>query len=372
MSFRSQIALALVGAIATLRDLRSRRQRGLRPAPFLRSAHKLHLLAARRDRTWPRFVKTFLSTLAVGVVALVVFVVIVDPYDTGRFGTGWLPGNVEDDVHTEAVSLGRDQRFDSAVIGNSHGLMLDPQRLSAANGDRFVQLTAQGTSPREQMAILRWFLRHHRHVGAILLVADPLWCTLFSDPAPQFAFPLWLYSDSDVDYLLHVLSKQAAGRAWRRILVAVGLRRPDRIPAYRDYEIGREWRFRPTLPESLNVADLSPRQPARPFPAAERFDALLSELAPGVPVIIVFSPVFVTELPTAGSAQADRLAECKGALARLAARRGSFLDFAVDGEIARDPRNFMDSNHYRGNVARLIEQGVVGALAQTREAMPGR
>jgi hypothetical protein len=193
-----------------------------------------------------------------------------------------------------------------------------------------------------------------------------------ADAPSQFAFPLWLYSDSDVRYLLHVLNNQAVGRGWRRILVAIGLRRPDRIPTYRDYEIGREWRFRPTVPENLNVADLSARQSERQFPAIERFDALLSGLAPGVPVVMVFSPVFVTELPSAGSAQADLLAKCKGAFARLAARRGSFLDFAVDGELARDSRNFMDSNHYRGNVARLIEQGVVGALAQTRKAIPGK
>lgn len=328
------------------------------------------MLAPRRSRTWPRFVKTFLSTLVIGVVALVLFVVIIDPYDTGRFGAGWLPGNVEDDIHTVEISLGRDQRFDSAVIGNSHGLMLDPQRLSAG-GDRFVQLTAQGTSPREQMAILRWFLRHHRHVGAVLLIADPLWCAPDAPPS-QYPFPLWLYSDSDIRYLLHVLTNQAAGRAWRRILVAIGLRRPDRIPTYRDYEIGREWHFRPTVPEDLNVADLSPRQSARPFPAIERFDALLTELAPGAPVVVVFSPVFVTDLPPAGSGQADQLAECKGAFARLAAKRGSFVDLAVDGELARDPRNFMDTNHYRGNVARLIEDAVVGALAQTRAAMPGK
>ena len=71
-------------------------------------------------------------------------------------------------------------------------------------------------------------------------------------------------------------------------------------------------------------------------------------------------------MPAAGSAEGDLTAECKGALARLVKERGAFIDFAVDGELVRDPINFMDASHYRAGVAREIEARIVGALGQVR------
>ena len=43
-------------------------------------------------------------------------------------------------------------------------------------------------------------------------------------------------------------------------------------------------------------------------------------------------------------------------------RHGISLDFRLDDDIARDPHNFMDSAHYRSNVARLLEGRIAEAL----------
>jgi hypothetical protein len=107
------------------------------------------------------------------------------------------------------------------------------------------------------------------------------------------------------------------------------------------------------------------REPQRPFPAIDRLKAMLSGLT-DVRYVVVFPPVFVTSLPTAGSAEADRMAECKGAFARIVGDRGDLLDFFVDGEHARDPRNFMDASHYRSGVAREVEEQIAAALARPR------
>jgi hypothetical protein len=101
---------------------------------------------------WSRFVWTFLATFGLGTVAIAGFIAIVDPYDSGHFGIRWLSGIVDEDPRTADASRGRDQRFDSPVIGNSHGQLLDPARLSAGSGRQFVQLTVPGTGPREQTA----------------------------------------------------------------------------------------------------------------------------------------------------------------------------------------------------------------------------
>jgi hypothetical protein len=107
------------------------------------------------------------------------------------------------------------------------------------------------------------------------------------------------------------------------------------------------------------------REPQRPFPAIERLKTILSGLK-DVGYVVVFPPVFVTALPAAGSAEAEVMAECKGAFARIVAGRGDLLDFFVDGKRARDPHNFMDASHYRSRVAREVEAQVVAALARSR------
>jgi hypothetical protein len=101
-----------------------------------------------------------------------------------------------------------------------------------------------------------------------------------------------------------------------------------------------------------------------PFPALERLDAFLRGLRTAKPFVIVFPPIFVTEIPPTGTPESARLAACKAALSRLArAHPGAhLLDFHVDDDIARDPRNFMDAGHYRAPVARTVEARIAAAV----------
>ena len=112
-----------------------------------------------------------------GAVLVFALVIAVDPYDSGRFGWLGIEGVSDESPRTANASRGRDPQFDSAVIGNSTGQLLSPAELSRATGARFVQLTVPGTGPREQIALLRWFARHHDRVGAIVIVTDSTWCT---------------------------------------------------------------------------------------------------------------------------------------------------------------------------------------------------
>jgi hypothetical protein len=72
-------------------------------------------------------------------------------------------------------------------------------------------------------------------------------------------------------------------------------------------------------------------------------------------------------LPASGDPNANLISQCKGALAEEVTSqrlRGAFLDFEVDGEIARNPENFMDGAHYRAPVARMIQARVAAALSK--------
>jgi hypothetical protein len=84
--------------------------------------------------------------------------------------------------------------------------------------------------------------------------------------------------------------------------------------------------------------------------------------------VLVMPPAFYTVLPQAGSEAAIRIGRCKTALAKVVADRpgSAFLDFRVDGSIARDPMNFMDELHYRANIARRLEESIAATLPPGR------
>src|SRR5262245_46057796 len=82
------------------------------------------------DAVWRRFVKRYVAAFVGTLVVVLAFIVLVDPYDSGRFPSLPLRGVSDTSQRTENVSLGRDAKFNAAIFGNSHGQLLDPARLS--------------------------------------------------------------------------------------------------------------------------------------------------------------------------------------------------------------------------------------------------
>ena len=107
---------------------------------------------------------TLLWAAALVLVLVVGGAYAIDPYDTGRSTLLGKPGIRPQGPWTAAASRGRDQAFDAAIIGNSHIQLLSPERLRETTGLSFVQLSTPGSGPREQFAVLNWFLRH-RHAS---------------------------------------------------------------------------------------------------------------------------------------------------------------------------------------------------------------
>ena len=316
----------------------------------------------RGEDAWRGFAARFLAIFVAFLAAALAFVVLIDPYDSGRFPSLGIAGVSDTNQRTEYVSLGRSDRFDAAIFSDSHGQLLDPDRLTQATGLSFVQLSIPGAYAPEQLAVMRWFIRHHAHIGAIVLAADPRWCS--EDPQPWRWFPFWLYGDSSWDYLVNSLNSRSVGAALRRIEHAMGLLQPSHPRGYDDYEARRPADYHFAFPPLPPAADVQPPAPidlgARAFPAIDRLKA---ELPAGTPLVVVFPPVYVTELPTGAYALAE-LKECKARLARLAATtpRGGLLDYLIDSPLARDQASFQDTDHYRAPVARRIEQEIAGIL----------
>src|SRR5215831_9245801 len=167
----------------------------------------------RGDDAWRGFATRFLAVFVAVLAVTLAFVILIDPYDSGRFPSLGIVGVSDTNQRTEYVSLGRSDKFNAAIFSDSHGQLLDPDRLTQTTGLSFVQLSVPGANAPEQLAVMRWFIRHHAHIGAIVLAADQRWCS--ENPQPWRLFPFWLYGDSDWDYLVSSLNSRSASAAFR-------------------------------------------------------------------------------------------------------------------------------------------------------------
>jgi hypothetical protein len=310
-------------------------------------------------KEWGRWLGVFLGALALGAAAIFAFVLAIDPYDSGRFGVLGIQGVDDASPRTANASRARDPQFDSAVIGNSTGQLLKPSELSALTGKRFVQLTVPGTGPREQLAVMDFFVRQHPQVGAIVIVTDASWCQ--RDPAlrMQHPFPFWLYGESTLDYLGRLFSTRALRLGSRRITVGLGLRPRSAPDGYWDYEKEGPGELAPVI-ASHDDGGSAPAKVSEDFPAVALLDGAIRKLAPNVPVVLVVPPSLAATLPGPGTLAAAEAQACNAALRKLVAGRphSNFINYRVDNALTRDRANFMDLGHYRAIIARKMEQGI--------------
>src|SRR5947209_3856590 len=264
---------------------------------------------------WGGWLVAFLGALALGAALVFALVPLVDPYGSGRFGILGIQGVYDESPRTANASRARDPQFDSAVFGNSTGQLLKPSEISRLTGASFVQLTVPGTGPREQLAIMDFFLRHHPRPGAIVIVTDASWCQ--RDPALplQHPFPFWLYGESTLEYAGRLFSARALGRTWRRILLTAGLRQRSAPDGYWDYEAKGPGEFQAVIPPQNDTAPAS-GPVSENFPGAALLGGALKKVPAEVPVVLVVPPALSSTLPRPGSAAAAAENACKSALKR--------------------------------------------------------
>jgi len=318
---------------------------------------------------WRRFLAVYVLTALLGGGALVAGLCLIDPYDTGRFGSLAGSGTPHAGPRLVNASRGRDVRFDSAMIGNSHAQLIDPERLGAATGGRFVSLTTPGTGPAEQLAMARWFVAHHRdRIGALVIGLDQLWCRPDGDPVPPNPFPFWLYAPNRLDYVAGLLKTESLKHAGRRLAMLAGFVPAARADGYDDYDQGRSWRAEEVdarMAEEAGPWSVERLVEPPPFPALRLLRAFLAELPRGTAVSLVFTPMHARALPAPGSPGERLVAGCKEAAQALA--RGvagvAVVDLLTRSPLTEAAENFWDLTHYRGPVARIVEAEIAASLA---------
>ncbi len=303
-------------------------------------------------------------TLTAGL-ALGALVLALDPYDTGRFSLLPAYGVAEFGPRLASASIARRQDIDAAIFGNSTVQLLDPARLSRLSGRSVVSLAVPGTGPLEQLALATYFRRHHRTGPALVFGIDASWCTTADPIRLAHPFPFWLYSADRFDYAANMMRYKSFEAVLRRLKLLAGSGRMARRDGYRDYDTGNPWHL-PEFREPAPPERPAGTQAAAPtdFTAPPLLRQFLARLDPGARVVIVFPPRYTRAIPPPGSVAAADLDVCKETYRALAGGRPDtrLLDFLVDGPMARRDENFWDAIHYRGPVARAIEDRLADAL----------
>jgi hypothetical protein len=316
------------------------------------------------ELAWGRCLKACLGTLALGATLVFACMIAVDPYDSGKFGLLGIAGVTDGNPRLANASRARDPQFDSAVIGDSTAMLLNPAELSRKTGTNVVKLTGYGLSPREQLVMLDFFMRNHQRFGALVVVTNMPWCTHDPLPTQEGSFPFWLYDDNTLEYASHLLSWRALEHAVQRSLIGLGFQQRDNPDGYTDYEeIWPPGQFR-EMDVPREMVPAAAGKDGDFFPAIARLDDVVKKLPADVPLVLVMPPTFYTLVPQPGSLAAAQNEACVRALKRVVAGRphSNVIDFRVDTPLTRDPANFADAIHYRAKIARKMEDGIAASI----------
>src|SRR4051812_18603161 len=308
--------------------------------------------SSETDPGWGWSLKACLGALIGAALLVLALMVLIDPYDSGKLGLLGIEGVDNRLTQITAASRARNPEFNAAILGNSTAQMIEPAELSRAANLRFVQLYMTGSSPREQLAVLDFFLRNHRQVGALVIAADPGWCVHARPKEEGALFPYWLYDSSVVTYAVRLISWQAIEQAFQRLDIGLGRRprmTPDGFVSYEDIwppgqfkEVGG-----PRDPPPASTAEARAA-----FPEIAALGEIVRTLPAGVPVVIIVPPTFAATVPKPGTEAALERRACDAALKTIVAgrKRSNFISYRVDNELTRDRENFADFIHYRPKV----------------------
>jgi hypothetical protein len=336
------------------------------------------------------FLTTFIGILG----AVYIFILLVDPYGVVPFSLPFERPIMSSQRQTYPQIL-RSGRYDSIVVGTSTSRLLDPLALDRALGGHFASLAMPSATAWEQVQVIDYFRRTVATPRAVLIGLDHEWCHRDSSiPAREEAqarekeFPAWAYDGNrwnDLLYLLNDPTLEVAARVVGRLLGRVPQKlREDGfevfVPPDAAYDPARAHAI---IWGAATLQTLGAILPPAQWGEAERssmtFEALpwldqsLAALPDATRKILVFPPVHVHMLPTAGSYGEAREAECKARVTAIARRRGaSLVDWRIVSPLSTEDSNFWDPLHYRLPIAYSLIDDLEHVINEGRESPDGR
>ena len=332
------------------------------------------MTADNQNLTWKQFALWAVSSSVALFLVFMAGMYLIDPYDTGRSPFSRKPNLRGQKEVNATASVGRDPKYDAAVIGNSTIALIMPSRLTALTGIPFVQLAVPGTQIPEQLTIIDWFMKHHGGTAKALVmgISRDTWCA--SDPTQlgNSSFPLWRFSASKAEYLAGLISISSMEQAGRRLGI-VPSSKPDSAPdGYWDYDplyaklLADAPRRRELLFKRRNDQEIL-GEPS--FPGIRVLEEKLAALPADLSVALVVPPVFTAKQPRPGTPRYRSEQACRQRLIDLASRRPNtaLVDWWDDRPELKKIEAFIDQIHYRHAVARTMEQDIAAALLDIRE-----
>ena len=330
-------------------------------------------ISSSEARAWRGFLRTAAGVFAALAGATYALILLVDPYGNIPFSLPLERAPISTNQRFSYPVLARAARFDSAIIGSSTLRLLDPARLDAASGARFVNLAMNSATAYEQMRIHELFLRHHPDPRAVIIGIDDSWCRR-ENAVERYTFrefPEWMYDENPWNDLLYMFNDKALENTVRLLELLAGKRSPKyETNGYRDFT--RDFgaydpravaaRLYPQgRPATRRIPDI-PAQALHPqwkFATHALLRTMLERTPADTGTVLVFAPMHGDYL-----ARSERLyRECKARILAIANdRRVTVFDYMRDSVITREDNNYWDPLHYRADVARIIEHDIGAAL----------
>jgi hypothetical protein len=324
---------------------------------------------------WRGFFVSFVS-VAFGVSGgLYLLALMIDPYDSVPFSPPADRYPVTAHVRYYNASLASSGRFDSAVVGSSTAMLLQPKELEAVFGGRFVSLAMPAASPYEQRRVLDLLSYTGTYDRTLIIGLDPSWCAPDGSPRllQQMAgltFPEALYDDIHWNDLPG-FNRKTLQHARSQVLALLGLRvrHPRRPDGYRDFTLtfrtdhtpeavrGRIYGESPWLLQRGGVEG-----PPR-FPEIDALAERLSQLPDRARKIAFFVPFHVRHQVRDDGEQQRFWSACKEKASDVLGEVPNtlVLDFMIPSPITTEDLNYVDGQHYTTavatDIARLLHAG---------------
>lgn len=333
--------------------------------------------------SWRRFLGLTLALFATFSLACYGFILVLDPYQNVPFSPALPRAPVAQNQRYAYPALARQPRFDSAIVGTSMVRLLNPARLDALLGARFVNLAMNSATAFEQQRMNELFLRHHPQAKFLVYAIDDSWCRAATEPDRYTFrdFPEFMFDENRWNDLLYLFNDKALENAVRMLELLNGKREPKYGPdGYFDftrdfgaYDLART-RQRiygsPTPPPAPPPLDLEPATAgdATPMANLDLLPALLGAAPADARVVLLMPPMHVWHQQQ----NATNYRECKARVLDIvgAGRPVTVLDYLLDSPVTRDDGNYWDAIHYGDDVASAIEQDIAAALAGRFGARP--
>lgn len=333
--------------------------------------------------SWRASSRLFIATFVGFLTAVYMFVLLVDPYGVVPFSLPFerpIMGS-QKQMYPQILRTGR---YDSVVVGTSTSRLLDPRALGRVLRGRFANFAMPATTAREQIEIIRYFLRTVAAPNVLLIGLDHEWCYRNGTADErEREFPSWAYDANRWNDLLYLLNTPTLEVAVRTVGWLLG-RYPASVredgfegdsPPDSTYDVARARHAISTgKPRAIrNAMELSEAGPdeAR-LEALPWLDEALADLPGTTRKFLVFPPVHANDLPAAGSQRAALEAECKGRVAMIARKRGAMVvDWRTVSPLTTDDSHFWDLVHYRLPVAYRLIDDLDHIVNEGRESLDG-